>query len=166
MPNAEDKYTDSFDPRRWAFGFSGQYRHALDEKGRISVPALFRRGCDGDAITKYKLTVGFERCLFLFPAVYWHGVVEPQLLDLSIMERGARDVTRMFLSRAADCEPDKQGRIIIPAPLRDYAQLQDEVIVNGMHNRVELWSVSRWFAYEQEAEAAFESTADRYRIRF
>ena len=138
----------------------------MDEKGRLSIPALFRKDAGGNALTRYKLTVGFEHCLFLFPHEYWQAVVEPQLLELSVMERRARLVTRMFLSRAADCEPDKQGRILVPAPLRAYAGIAEEAIVNGMYNRVELWSVAAWLAYEREAEAAFEETADHYRIRF
>jgi MraZ protein len=166
--NPENLVPADFDPRRWAFGFNGQYRHALDEKGRLSVPALFRRDTAGNAISRYKLTVGFEDSLFLFPLEYWQAVVEPQLLELSVMEREARMVTRMFLARAADCEPDKQGRIVVPAPLREFAGLEPEkdVIVIGMYNRVELWNVDRWLAYEQAAEAAFEETAGRFRIRF
>jgi len=166
MAESDDITPSDFDPRRWAFGFTGQYRHALDAKGRLSVPALFRRDGAGNVIARFKLTVGFERCLFLFPAAYWQAVVEPQLLELPIMERRARLVTRMFLARAADCEPDRQGRIMVPAPLRAYAGLGAEAIVNGMYNRVEIWSVEKWLAYEEEAEAAFEDMADRYQIRF
>lgn len=154
------------DPRRWAFGFNGQYRHALDDKGRVSVPALFRKDAAGNAIARFKLTVGFEGCLFLFPHEYWRAVVEPQLLDLPIMERDARVITRRFFSLAADCDPDKQGRIMIPAPLRERAALEGDVIVNGMYNRVELWSVDRWLAFESEADGRFEEAAEKYRIRF
>ena len=82
------------------------------------------------------------------------------------MERQARLVTRMLLSRAADCEPDRQGRIVVPGPLREYAGVAAEAIVNGMYNRVEIWSVDRWFAYEAEAMAAFEDMAARYKIKF
>ncbi len=166
MVQHEDIGSNLPEPGRWAFGFNGQYRHALDEKGRFSVPVLFRRDDAGNAIARYKITVGFERCLFLFPAAYWRAVVEPQLLELSVMERNARLVSRMFLSRAADCEPDRQGRILVPAPLREYAGLDGDAIINGMFNRIEIWNVERWLAYEREAEAAFEETADRYRIRF
>jgi len=167
MP-ADNLSPQDFDPRRWAFGFNGQYRHALDGKGRLSVPALFRRDAAGNAVARYKLTVGFEDCLFLFPFEYWQAVVEPQLLELSVMERPARAVTRMFLGRATDCEPDKQGRVVIAAPLRAYAALEPErdVIVIGMYNRVELWNTERWLAYEKEAETAFEEMADRYKISF
>jgi MraZ protein len=146
MPELNDKREAGVDLGRWSFGFNGQYRHSLDEKGRLSVPANFRRDAAGNAIGRFKLTVGFERCLFLFPAEYWQAVVEPQLLELPIMERQARLVTRMLLSRAAD--------------------LGSEAIVNGMYNRVEVWSVDRWLAYETEAVAAFEDMAARYRIKF
>ncbi len=166
MPESDDKTETGIDLGRWSFGFNGQYRHSLDEKGRLSVPALFRRDGAGNAIGRFKLTVGFERCLFLFPAEYWQGVVEPQLLELPIMEREARLVTRMLLSRAADCEPDRQGRVVIPAPLREYAALGGEAIINGMYNRVEIWNVDRWLTYETEAVAAFEDMAARYKIKF
>jgi MraZ protein len=166
MPESDDKTETGIDLGRWSFGFNGQYRHSLDEKGRLSVPALFRRDGVGNAIGRFKLTVGFERCLFLFPAEYWQGVVEPQLLELPIMEREARLVTRMLLSRAADCEPDRQGRVVIPAPLREYAALGGEAIINGMYNRVEIWNVDRWLTYETEAVAAFEDMAARYKIKF
>jgi MraZ protein len=82
------------------------------------------------------------------------------------MEREARLVTRMLLSRAADCEPDRQGRVMVPPPLREYGGLGGEAIVNGMYNRVEIWSVDRWLAYEAEAGAAFEDMAARYKIKF
>jgi MraZ protein len=166
MPESDDKTETGIDLGRWSFGFNGQYRHSLDEKGRLSVPALFRRDGVGNAIGRFKLTVGFERCLFLFPAEYWQGVVEPQLLELPIMEREARLVTRMLLSRAADCEPDRQGRVVIPAPLREYAALGGEAIINGMYNRVEIWNVDRWLTYETEAVAAFEDMAARNKIKF
>ncbi|MGD8717745.1 MAG: division/cell wall cluster transcriptional repressor MraZ [Candidatus Zixiibacteriota bacterium] len=166
MSASEDRLDGIVDPGRWAFGFNGQYRHSLDEKGRLSVPANFRRDAAGNVIARYKVTVGFEKCLFLFPAEYWQAVVEPQLLELPIMEREARLVTRMLLSRAGDCEPDKQGRVMVPGPLRDYAGLDSEAIVNGMYNRVEIWGVDQWLAYEAEAEAAFEDMAARYRIKF
>jgi MraZ protein len=166
MPESDDKVETGMDIGRWAFGFNGQYRHSLDEKGRVSVPALFRRDAVGNAIGRFKLTVGFERCLFLFPAEYWRSVVEPQLLELPIMEREARLVTRMLLSRAADCEPDRQGRVMVPAPLREYAALTGEAIINGMYNRLEIWNVDRWLTYEAEAVAAFEDMAARYKIRF
>lgn len=166
MPEFDDKQGSDVDFSRWSFGFNGQYRHSLDEKGRLSVPANFRRDAAGNAIGRFKLTVGFERCLFLFPTEYWQAVVEPQLLELPIMEREARLVTRMLLSRAADCEPDRQGRVMVPAPLREYAGVGGEAIVNGMYNRVEIWSVDRWLAYEAEAGAAFEDMAARYKIKF
>jgi MraZ protein len=166
MDESEEIRPNGLDPCRWAFGFNGQYRHSLDDKGRLSVPALFRRDAAANTIARFKLTVGFEKCLFLFPAEYWSAVVEPQLLELSVMERSARMVTRMFLARAADCEPDRQGRIAVPAPLRGYAELEGEAIVNGMYNRVEIGSVDRWLAYEKEADMAFEEVADHYRIRF
>ncbi|UCH78768.1 MAG: division/cell wall cluster transcriptional repressor MraZ [Candidatus Coatesbacteria bacterium] len=166
MPDSDDQNGSIVDPGRWAFGFNGQYRHALDDKGRVSVPRNFRRDAAGNEIARFKATVGFERCLFLFPAEYWAAVVEPQLLQLPVMERQARLVTRMLLSRAADCEPDRQGRVVIPAPLREYAELEREAIINGMFNRLEIWNVERWLAYEAEAMAAFEETADRFKIKF
>jgi MraZ protein len=166
MPDSNDQNGSIIDPGRWAFGFNGQYRHALDDKGRVSVPRNFRRDAAGNEIAHFKATVGFERCLFLFPTEYWKAVVEPQLLQLPVMERQARLVTRMLLSRAADCEPDRQGRVVIPAPLREYAELDREAIVNGMFNRLEIWNVERWLAYEAEAMAAFEETADRFKIKF
>ena len=92
--------------------------------------------------------------------------MEPQLLQLPIMEREARLVTRMLLSRAADCDPDRQGRIMVPPPLREYAAVGGEAIVNGMYNRVEIWGVEKWLAYEAEAVEAFEDMAARYRIKF
>jgi MraZ protein len=155
MPELGDIGETSVDPGRWSFGFNGQYRHSLDEKGRLSVPVNFRRDAAGNAIARFKL-----------PGEYWKAVVEPQLLQLPIMEREARLVTRMLLSRAADCEPDRQGRIMVPAPLREFADVGNEAIVNGMYNRVEIWGVEKWFAYEAEAVGAFEDMAARYRIKF
>jgi len=156
----------TLDAARSAYDFNGQYRHAIDTKGRLSIPASLRRDQNGNEIGRFKLTAGFDDCLFAFPYPYWAAVVVPQLMELPVTQDEARRLVRRLLSGAADCVPDRQGRILIPAPLRARAALDSDAIIIGVLSRLEIWNVERWLAYDREGEAAFEVAAERYTIKF
>lgn len=151
---------------RSAYDFNGLFKHAIDAKGRLSVPAPFRRDQRGNNIGHFKITAGLDKCLFVFPGPYWGAVVAPQLMELPITQGESRRVLRQLLARAADCVPDRQGRILIPAPLRERAGLEGEAIVIGVLNHFEIWNVDRWAAYDAEGDAAFEAAAERFVIKF
>ena len=134
----------------------GEYQHCLDEKGRVTVPAKFREAL-GDRCV---VTRGLDQCLFLYPESEWHAV-EEKLRQLPMTQRDARAFTRFFFSGATDVELDKQGRIMLPAGLREYAKLVKDVVIIGVSTRVELWAKEIWEEYMQDAEAQFEAIAEK-----
>ena len=136
--------------------FMGEYLHTLDEKGRIIVPAKFRDNLGERCV----ITRGLDQCLFLYPESEWKNV-EEKLKRLPLTQRDARAFHAVFLSGATDVEFDRQGRIMIPAGLRQYAKLEKEVVVIGVSTRVELWAKEVWTEYAQQAEASFEAIAEK-----
>ncbi|AEH53069.1 division/cell wall cluster transcriptional repressor MraZ [Weizmannia coagulans] len=135
--------------------FMGEYRHNIDVKGRLIVPAKFREQL-GDT---FVITRGLDRCIFGYPADEWKQV-EEKLKSLPLTKKDARAFTRFFFSGATECEWDKQGRILIPAPLLSYAKLEKECVVLGVSNRIEIWSKDLWEEYFQESEASFADIAE------
>lgn len=133
--------------------FLGTYTPRLDEKSRLILPAKFREELSEGLV----LTRGQERCLYVFSAREFEKVHE-QLRAAPLSSRQARDYIRVFLSGASDEVPDKQGRVTVPAPLRQYAGLDRDVTVIGAGSRVEIWDTPSWNAYLEEQEAAFSET--------
>ena len=136
--------------------FMGEYQHSLDEKGRIIVPAKFRDPLGGQCV----VTRGLDQCLFLYPQSEWANV-EEKLRKLPLTQADARAFVRFFFSGATDLELDKQGRIMIPPSLREYAGLVKDVVVIGVSTRVELWAKEIWEKYVSEAASSFEAIAEK-----
>lgn len=135
--------------------FMGEYQHSVDAKGRLIIPAKFREELGQGAV----MTRGLDNCLFLFPADEWK-ILEDKLKTLPLTKADARQFVRFFFSGATECELDKQGRIIVPSNLREYSQIDKEVTVIGVSNRVEIWSKQRWESYMDEAENSYENIAE------
>ncbi|NMA92467.1 MAG: division/cell wall cluster transcriptional repressor MraZ [Firmicutes bacterium] len=135
--------------------FMGEYQHALDEKGRVAIPARFRE----DLGERFVITRGLDQCLFVYPRPEWIKI-EEKLKALPFTKRDARAFTRLFFSGASEVEPDKQGRVLIPQRLRDYARVEREVRIIGVSNRVEIWSEAGWSEYIDEAGLAYEQLAE------
>ncbi len=125
--------------------FIGEYKHSLDEKGRVSVPAKYREQL-GDT---FILTKGLDGCLFIYPASEW-VLFEQKLKNLPLTNTNARKFVRFFLSGAVECNTDKQGRILIPLNLRAYSKIERDIVFIGMSNRIEIWSNTNWDAYNEE----------------
>ncbi len=136
--------------------FMGEYQHSVDTKGRLIVPARLREGL-GD---RFIATKGLETCLFVFPPKEWEAFGE-KLRSLPLASGAARAFTRLFFSGATECEVDPQGRILLPANLRQYADIDRDVVVVGVSSRVEIWSKPKWEEYCQKAEQSFEETAEK-----
>ncbi len=117
-------------------GFLGRYEHQLDEKGRVSLPSAFRREADGD---RFVLLQWEPPYLTLFPAQVWQEV-QQRLMDFRKSEPAAWHHVREIVSNAVEVSPDKQGRILIPAWLKEAAELEGVVMLNGNLDRVELWN--------------------------
>jgi MraZ protein len=135
--------------------FIGEYSHNLDSKGRLSVPAKFRRNLrEGVVITR-----GLDRCLFVYPQGQWNELAA-KLSQLPLSQRNSRAFARLMLAGAWDCQLDSQGRIIVPEYLRQYASLAKHVVVTGLYNRLEVWDDDLWTEYKVKAEAASDDIAE------
>ncbi|WP_409483281.1 division/cell wall cluster transcriptional repressor MraZ [Arsenicicoccus dermatophilus] len=135
--------------------FLGTHTPRMDDKGRLFLPAKFReRMADGLVVTR-----GQERCLYVFPMDEFVKVSQ-QLRTAPMTSKAARDYLRVFLSGASDETPDKQGRITIPATLREYAGLTRECTVIGAGDRVEVWDTTAWDRYLAATEQAFSDQAE------
>lgn len=120
----------------------GEYTHTLDIKGRVIMPAKFRE----DIGSNFVVTKGLDNCLFVYSISEWQNF-EAKLKTLPLTNETARNFIRFFFSGATECEVDKQGRILIPANLREYADLQKDVYVIGVSTRVEIWNKEKWESY-------------------
>lgn len=132
--------------------FMGEYNHSIDPKGRIIVPAKFRESL-GD---EFVVTQGLDGCLFVYPEEEWNEF-EEKLKTLPMSNKDARKFVRFFLAGAAQVELDKQGRILLPAPLRNFAGLEKDCAFVGVGSRVEIWDKNRWdesTSYEDMDEIA------------
>ena len=133
---------------------TGQYAHNIDAKGRLFIPAKLREEL-GDT---FHVVLGQDGCLSVFSDASWNEKME----KLKGMSYSTIKTLRSVFANAADCEPDAQGRILIPARLRQLAHLDKEVVVIGSFDRVEIWNARRWAEMEEEAfssgalEAAME----------
>jgi MraZ protein len=127
--------------------FLGQYQHTLDGKGRVVMPSKFRDGLAAGCV----ITKGQERCLFVFPIEAWAQEVE-RVRRLPRTDRRARNFARTFFAAANDQTLDSQGRIAVPAALREYAGLEKDATVVGVADRVEIWSSDVWERLSAEAD--------------
>jgi MraZ protein len=139
--------------------FLGEYRHTLDSKGRVILPSAFREELEEGLV----MTVGLDRCLTVHPRSDWERVVE-HLRGLRTTDRRERMFARVMLSSAQPEQLDRQGRITIPARLREYASLERDVAVVGADSRVELWEGAAWDAYRDQAMADFANTERAFEI--
>lgn len=130
--------------------FVGQYAHSIDEKGRLILPSAFRDELQG---TLY-LSRGIERCIFLYPEHSWRSLYE-KITSLSLTRKETRDFARLFLATVAVVTPDTQGRILLPAYLREYARIGKRVVLIGVGTRVEIWDEELWREYAHGAEEQF-----------
>ena len=119
--------------------FMGEYNHIIDAKGRLIIPAKFRELLGEEFV----LTKGLDGCLFIYPMDEWEAF-EEKLKALPLNDKNARAFLRFFVASATACELDKQGRILVPQTLREFAGLEKDVVLTGNLNRVEVWSKEKW----------------------
>lgn len=134
----------------------GEYKHNLDQKGRVAIPAKFRERLKSGAI----ITRGLDKCLFAFETKEWE-TLSKKITALPIAQADSRAFTRLMFSGAADVEFDSQGRILIPENLRNYADLKKEVVISGLYNRIEIWDKDEWEKYKTKTESASDEIAEK-----
>ena len=115
------------------------YSHTIDAKGRLIIPAKFREQLGEEFV----LTKGLDGCLSIYPNDEWVAF-EEKLRALPLTNKNARTFSRFFVAGATSCELDKQGRILVPATLREFAGLEKDVVLTGNINRIEIWSKEKW----------------------
>jgi len=139
--------------------FIGEYKHNLDEKGRMAVPKKFREELKGGAV----ITRGLDNCLFLYTKKEWEKLAE-KLASLPFSQAKSRAFSRLMLAGAMDVEVDKQGRIVLPEYLRTFAGLKKTAVVAGLYNRLEIWGQGKGGEYttktEKESNEIAEQMAD------
>lgn len=136
--------------------FMGEYQHNVDDKGRIIIPAKFRELLG----TSFVATRGLDSCLFVYPMEEW-AIMEQKLKSLPLMKSDARAFSRFFFSGATECQWDKQGRVTLPANLREYAKLDKDCVILGVSNRVEIWNKELWEQYFGQSEDSFNEIAEK-----
>lgn len=119
--------------------FMGEYNHTVDAKGRVIVPSKFREQLGEEFV----VTKGLDGCLFVYDNTEWRAL-EEKLHALPLTNANARKFSRFFLAGATTCEVDKQGRILLPAVLRDFAKIDKEAVLVGVGSRIEIWSREVW----------------------
>ncbi|MGP1350007.1 MAG: division/cell wall cluster transcriptional repressor MraZ [Stomatobaculum sp.] len=133
--------------------FTGEYNHTVDTKGRLIVPSLYREQLGASFV----VTKGLDGCLFVYSETEWNKL-EEKLANLPLTNQGARKFSRFLHAGAVYCETDRQGRILLPANLRDFAGIVKEAVLIGNGNHVEIWSAENW-AKELEIENNAEDIA-------
>ncbi len=139
--------------------FYGEYKHSIDNKGRLILPAKFRDTCRENVIDRFFLTRGLDGCIFMFTADEWR-VQEQKFKTMSFTKQETRRFNRMFFSGAVDVLPDKQGRFIIPFYLKEYAKIDRDTILIGVSNRIEIWDKTVWREFYESSSESFEQTAE------
>ncbi len=136
--------------------FLGEYKHNLDSKGRMAIPAKFRAKLEAGAI----ITRGLDHCLFVFTIEEWKNLAQ-KLISLPLAQANSRAFVRLMLAGATDVDLDNQGRILIPDYLREYAHLKKKVVVTGLYNRIEIWDSDLWQQYKSKTESTSDEIAEK-----
>lgn len=134
--------------------FLGEFSHTIDDKGRLTIPAKFRDELESGVV----ITRGLDGCLWAYGRSEWDTLAD-KIAQLPSTNPAARNFARFMFSNASDSIPDRQGRILLPQKLRDYAEIQDETIIIGVKNKLEIWSPAKWEEVVTKVEEATEDMA-------
>ena len=140
--------------------FYGQYEHALDAKDRVIIPAKFREIFKEHYAEKFYITRGLDRCLFVFTEDDWK-TQESKFRALSFTREESRKFNRLYFSGAVDVICDKQGRVLIPSYLKEYAAIKEDVVIIGVSDRIEIWAKDKWNEFFKGNMDSFESLAEK-----
>ncbi len=134
----------------------GEYKHTLDPKKRLSLPSKWRK----ELGTSLVVTRGLDNCLFVYPLLEWEKITE-KIGQLPLGQADTRSFNRFFLSGAVEVEVDSVGRILVPDFLKDFATLSTNVVLAGIHNRIEIWDEEKWTEYKRKIELEADSLAEK-----
>ena len=140
--------------------FYGEYLHSIDRKGRLILPAKFREAAKANFIEKFFVTRGLDKCLFMFSEEEWRSQ-EQKFKAISFTKQQARTFNRLYFSGAVEVIVDKQGRILLPQYLKDFAEIKREVMIVGVSNRIEIWAKDKWQEFYGSSRQSFEEIAEK-----
>jgi MraZ protein len=140
--------------------FYGEYEHSIDRKGRLILPAKFREAAKSQFIEKFFVTRGLDKCLFMFPEEEWRSQ-ENKFKSMSFTKQQSRTFNRMLFSGAIDVQADKQGRVLLPQYLKDFAGIKRDVVIVGVSNRIEIWSKDKWLEFAENSRQSYEEIAEK-----
>lgn len=139
--------------------FYGEHEHSLDKKGRLIIPSRIREISQENYIEKFFITRGLDGCLFMFAEEEWKAQ-ETKFKSLSFTKPEARKFNRIYFSGASEIAPDKQGRVLIPKYLKDFANIKRDIVIIGVSSRIEIWSRERWAEFYKSSKDKFEEIAE------
>ena len=140
--------------------FYGEYAHTIDRKGRLIIPARFRQALHEQHVKTLFLTRGLDGCLFLFPEAEWR-LAESRFKQVPFTKGEGRKFNRLFFSGATEVTVDGLGRILVSRPLKEFAQIAEDVVIVGVSNRMEIWAKDRWQTFYESSRQSFEELAER-----
>lgn len=140
--------------------FYGEHDHTIDRKGRLIIPSRFRQVLKDHYGDRCVVTRGLDRCLFLFPEDEWR-TQESKFRALSFTKQEARRFNRFYFSGAVELNFDRQGRVLIPQYLKEYAGIKRDVVLVGVSNRIEIWDKEGWKKFYEEFKESYEQVAEK-----
>ncbi len=138
--------------------FMGEYHHSIDDKNRLIIPSSLRQQTKNNE-DEFIITRGLEQSLFLYPTLEWQSLGE-RLKNLSTTKSNSRAFVRLLFSGAHPVQPDTQGRITLPKGLKDFAQIEEKVVIIGAFNKIEIWSEEKWEKYYKQQRSIFEELSE------
>jgi len=135
--------------------FTGEYHHLLDFKRRLSIPVKFRNSFHGKAV----ITKGLDGCLFIYPTPVWEQLAE-KLGSLPLGEKKMRQFVRLMLAGAIESDVDRQGRVLVPNYLSEFASLKKDAVIIGLYDRLEVWDEKEWVKSRNAAEKEKDTVAE------
>lgn len=140
--------------------FYGEHDHTIDRKGRLIIPSRFREVMKDHYTERFVVTRGLDKCLFLFPEDEWR-TQENKFRALSFTKQEARRFNRFYFSGACELGCDRQGRVLIPPYLKEYAGIKRDVVLVGVSNRIEIWDKDEWKKFYEEGKDSYEQIAEK-----
>ena len=140
--------------------FYGEFEHSIDRKGRLILPAKFREVAKNQFVEKFFVTRGLDKCLFMFSEEEWRSQ-ENKFKTMSFTKQQSRTFNRLLFSGAQDVTFDKQGRILLPQYLKDFADIKKDVMIVGVSNRIEIWAKDAWNDFYKNSRQSFEEIAEK-----
>ncbi|MFA5351038.1 MAG: division/cell wall cluster transcriptional repressor MraZ [Candidatus Omnitrophota bacterium] len=140
--------------------FYGEFEHSIDRKGRLILPAKFRETAKNQFVEKFFVTRGLDKCLFMFSEEEWRSQ-ENKFKTMSFTKQQSRTFNRLLFSGAVEVSFDKQGRILLPQYLKDFADIKRDVVIVGVSNRIEIWAKDSWRDFYSNTRQSFEEIAEK-----